>query len=549
MMGKRKALWLTAATLLLMAAVLAARPTVAQSGPNLFTNPGFEEGHFNQDGIAEITVPNGWRMHWVDGVTFPGAHENLVAHRPETVVWNARGGVPAGEEVFWRDGIYTLKIFKSWAPMYSAISQNVTGLEIGRNYLVVAPVYADIYDWESGKVAPTDSSHGQVRLGASPVGAAWRDEGAIAYSGWLAATYAGYGIFSYEFTATQADMTVWIETKATYPHSNNGFFIDTVGLYKLDTVSAVPNPNPGDGGAAPVVPVGPTATPMPAPTPRTDGAVYHIVQANDTLWVIAVQYAGVVGLPPEQALPRIQELNNNPAFITAGQELLIVPPNAAATAPVTVETPTEILTATETITTETSASTTITETTSVLASPSGGAGESPTPAAIAAVTNSICVTAFDDANGDKLYTQGVERMLTNAAVTLTRGGNTVATYVSDGISEAHCFDNLDPDTYQIQFFPPASYQTTTDGSWVVVVSGGSRVPVSFGAQVQETAAEAVADTAVTAPETTSNDATAAAAPETAVTPETSSPIGTIVIGVAVFLVVLAVVGVVLLRRA
>ena len=37
---------------------------VGAQGPNLLTNPGFEEGHYNQDGIAEITVPNGWRMHW-----------------------------------------------------------------------------------------------------------------------------------------------------------------------------------------------------------------------------------------------------------------------------------------------------------------------------------------------------------------------------------------------------------------------------------------------------------------------------------------------------
>ncbi|MEZ4641870.1 MAG: hypothetical protein R3E31_03875 [Chloroflexota bacterium] len=558
---KRTALWLAATAFLLLAVVLIAQPTVAQSGPNLFTNPGFEEGHHHQDGIAEITVPDGWHMYWVDAVTFPGAFNDLVAHRPETVVWNATGGVPVGEEVFWRDGIFTLKIFKSWAPMYAAISQDVSGLEVGRHYLVVAPVYTDIYDWDGGKIPPTDSSHGQVRLGASPVGAGWRDEAAIAYSGWFASTYAGYGIFSYEFTATQSDMTVWIEVKGTYPHSNNGFFIDTVGLYALDSVSAVTNP--GGGSTAPVVPAGPTSTPLPPPTPRPDGAIYHTVQGDDTLWVIAVQYASVMNMTPEEALPRIQELNNNPAFISVGQELLIVPPQENVTPPVVEEatpeaTPEATAESESTGTEEGTAESTGPDTSAALASPEGGAGDEaaapePTEAVIAPVTNSICVSVFNDGNGDKTYNQGSETVLADAAVTLTRGGNTVGTYVSDGVSESHCFDSLEPDTYQVQFFPPAGYQTTTDGSWAVVASGGALIPVNFGAQLSTAGSEEVAavDTAVSAPETTTTDETTdtAAAPETAVVEDSGLPIGTIVIGVAVFLVVLAAIGVVLLRRA
>lgn len=552
---KKMALWLTAGILLVLTIVFTVYPTEAQSGPNLFTNPGFEEGHHHQDGIGEITVPDGWRMQWVDGVTFSGAYNDLVANRPETVVWDATGGIPAGEEGLWRDGLYTLKIFKSWAPMYAALSQDVTGLEVGRHYLIVAPVYADIYDWDGRKIAPTDPSHGQVRLGASPVGAAWRNESAIAYSGWFAATYAGYGVFSYEFTATQSDMTVWIEVKATYPHGNNGFFMDTLGLYGLDAVSAVPNPG---GGAAPVAPAGPTSTPLPPPTPRPDGAIYHTVQSNDTLWVIAVQYANAMGMTPEEALPRIQELNNNPTFITAGQELLIVPPQENVPAPTaTAEATAEAATDT---TTDTAVSGS--DTGAILASPSGGAGDSgeaagdsgeaaPTEAAISPVVNSICVSVFSDDNGDKTYNSGTEGILTNAAVTLTRGGNTVATYVSDGVSESHCFDNLEPDTYQIQFFPPAGYQTTTDGSWAVVVSGGVRIPVNFGAQPNTTSSEEVAavDTAVT-PSAAENTDTSTTTVDTATAAaDASSPIGTIVIGIAVFLVVLAAVGVVLLRRA
>ena len=49
----------------------------AAAQDNLLTNPGFEAGHFKQDNISQITVPNGWRMHWLDNVSFPNAHEGL----------------------------------------------------------------------------------------------------------------------------------------------------------------------------------------------------------------------------------------------------------------------------------------------------------------------------------------------------------------------------------------------------------------------------------------------------------------------------------------
>ena len=99
---KKSALLVTTGIFLLLAVVLVVPSATAQSGPNLLTNPGFEEGHHHQDSIAEIVVPDGWQMYWVDGVTFAGAWDSLPANRPETVVWNANGGIPEGEEVFWR---------------------------------------------------------------------------------------------------------------------------------------------------------------------------------------------------------------------------------------------------------------------------------------------------------------------------------------------------------------------------------------------------------------------------------------------------------------
>ena len=332
--------------LLLAGLGLFAGPARAQDlGPNLLENAGFEGGHYNQDGIAEIVVPNGWRMHWSDNELIFGGE--WPSARPETVVWNATGGVPVGEEIFWRDGIYTMKVFKAYAPMWAAVSQDVENLEVGRKYRLTVPIFIDIFeDYEGGKkIAPWRKDSGKVRMGASPVGATWRDENAIKYSGWWTADtidpfYQAMPTLIYDFVATQPNMTVWIEMASSYPYMNNGFFYDLPGLFALNETAAVPAapaaPAQGQAAApAAVVAAQPAATIVP-PTPRADGAIVHVVQAGESLWGIAIQYASVLGLPPEEALPYIQELNNNPTFINPGDEILIQQ-GATATPEATVE--------------------------------------------------------------------------------------------------------------------------------------------------------------------------------------------------------------------
>ncbi len=170
------------------------------------------------------------------------------------------------------------------------------------------------------------------------MGAAWRDESAIAYSGWWTGEnvypfYQAYPTFIHEFTATAPDMTVWIEMASNYPHPNNGFFIDTVGLYALEEVDAAVkvaaaiDPGSQESGAAAPAPAAPAAAPLPTATPRADGAVVHIVQPGDSFWSLAIKYAETMGITPEEALRQIPELNNNPSVISNGMELIIVPPS------------------------------------------------------------------------------------------------------------------------------------------------------------------------------------------------------------------------------
>jgi hypothetical protein len=548
---------------LILAVLVASPEAVGAQGPNLLTNPGFEEGHYNQDGIAEITVPNGWRMHWSNRESniFDGYAETA---RPETVVWNISGAPAHEKDVFWKDGIYTVKIFKGWAPVWAAMSQDVSGLEVGRRYRLVAPVFIDIVaDYEGGqKVPPSDNRHGRVRLGAGPVGAAWRDEGAINYSGWWTADtinpfYLAYPTFVHEFTATAPDMTVWIEVASNYPHPNNGFFIDTVGLYALDEQGVVAQPQaaaPAEGGgeavanAQPAAPAAPAA-PVPTATPRSDGAVVHIVQSGDSFWSLAVQYAATMGITPEEALVEIPALNNNPSVISTGDELIIVPPDPARAA-AAAEQPEDGEAAPEEEAPEGEESQESGEESAESQAEGGGESEAGSSegsgssnlsqALLTVAPSSVCVQVYEDVNGDGTRADVGEVGIADQAVTIRRAGTTVSTYVTDGSGDLHCFEELETDTYQVQIFPTTDYAVVGDDRWAVAVAEGVMIPVSFGLQP----ATAVADVGA------AEDADAAAegdAAQSASDGLLSNPIY-IVIGIAAVLVIVGGAGVYLLRR-
>lgn len=551
-MKSKWTVFLSIIALFLLATILIPYAAQAQ-GENLLKNPGFEEGHYNQDGIPEITVPNGWRMHWSnrEANIFDGYAQTA---RPETVVWNIEGAPEHEKSLFWKDGIYTVKIFKGWAPMWAAMSQDVTGLEPGRKYRLVVPIYVDIVaDYEGGrKVPPEDGRQGRVRLGVSPVGATWRDESAISYSGWWTGEtiypfYQAYPTFIHEFTATAPEMTVWIEMASNYPHPNNGFFIDTVGLYALEEVNEAVRAASAQGeisqeiGQGQQEPAGPQPTPLPTATPRSDGAVVHIVQPGDSFWSLAIQYADTMGLTPEEALTAIPELNNNPSVISNGMELIIVPPNEGG-AQEAAETPAE--------SEESSA-----EDVQAEATPEAPVEESEEPVTeensdsrspIAEVlpqvkSGSICVQVYEDVNQDGTRQDQGEMSMADQAVTLSQNGNTITTYITDGSGELYCFEDLETGTYQVQIFPTANYIVSGDESWAVAVADGVMVPVSFGLQA---APESLAEAADQAP-----DANVEAAPSAQQSGGgLTDNIGMIVLGVAGVLVLLAGAGVFLLRR-
>ncbi|MFW6136058.1 MAG: tetratricopeptide repeat protein [Chloroflexota bacterium] len=201
---------------------------------NLLDNASFEGDWYD---IYTGQVPEGWRVLWLDGVEFPGSAD--VALAPETIIGQKQRTPPAEQGLLFLDGSQHFKLFKSFAPMYVAAVQDVSGLDVGRRYRLVANIFVDTYIWDGKKVEPGGES-ARVRLGAGPQGAAWRDEETITYSDWWDGNntsdfFLQYSEFTFDFEATQADMTIYIELSAIYGLNNNGFFIDDTALHPLGT--------------------------------------------------------------------------------------------------------------------------------------------------------------------------------------------------------------------------------------------------------------------------------------------------------------------------
>ncbi len=169
----------------------------------------------------------------------------------------------------------------------------------------------------------------------------------------------------------------------------------------------------------------------------------------------------------------------------------------------------------------------------------------------AAVAGTICVGAFHDANGDGQRNED-EPLVANAAIAISRAGTTVSTYITDGTTEPYCFELTEADSYQLQLYPPAGFAATTEDNWAVSIASGESYTVLFGLGDAPAGDTAAADTAVEpATDTTAAGETANGTVDEATADGGglfSGRLGIIVMGVAGFLLVLAALGVYLLRR-
>lgn len=447
--------------------------TLAQQ-ENLLKNGNFEGGWYDISGTQQC--PNHWDMGWTEGVPM-GDGKNATV-RPESRVL-PRGQVPPEEhDLFYWDGDYTLKIFWARAPIHVSVFQDVSDLEVGREYRFVVPTYIDTFEWDRGKNPPSDPFAAEVRLGAGPVGTDWQNDGAINFSNWANPTntpnyYLARTSLQFKFVATEPQMRVFVEFKSKWGLDNNGIFMDALRLEPLE-MAASPTPTPPPPPPTPTP--GPSPTPLPTPTPRPDGSIVHVVQTGDTLGGIALQY--------DISVDQLKQLNagsiGDDNLIRTGQELVVSVPSAAPTSTPLPEPPTA--------TPQPEGSD------SGESGESGDSGESSESSesgdsAEASDGASICVLAFHDRNGDTVRDPANEELLPNVEFTLATASGVSAQYTSDGVSEPYCFTGLAPGSYRVIQEAPAGYEATGLPEQNVALAEGTTFDLQFGNARTTAAAE------------------------------------------------------------
>jgi hypothetical protein len=232
---------------------------------NLLTNPGFNEGYYHQDDVAELAVPEGWSLYYIDDDTYPGCG-SPPAYRPESVVWNIKDAPAHEQDLYFLDGDYCFKVFKAHAPVYFALTQAVTGLAPGAAYRFSAQVYPDIVKgYRRGKkVGPKDIWHAEARVGWSNPDTPWphAEDGPVTWSKWFNVDSNNFQFGAYnqvwqEFIAPASGTArVWLECKAKWGDAENNWFMDAFSLEPVESVPPSPQPRPGD-----------TDEPKPKPLP------------------------------------------------------------------------------------------------------------------------------------------------------------------------------------------------------------------------------------------------------------------------------------------
>jgi hypothetical protein len=223
----------TAAATTVRATVAPAQPTSPSAPPtlppnptlgvNLLPNPSFEEGHYNQNGIPELQLPNGWRLEYREDATGFGGQAWDVYVRPETRVLPSRFLPPEEHGLYIFDGDSTVKIFKGNGAINAHL---LTELDLQRGtYVMEGNFFSDVFEGfvDRQKVPPLDPSAGEATLFAGSTG-----------TGWVPNNYLAKNTISHTFTLdSDQRITVGIGFRGRYALANNGWFVDNLSLRQI----------------------------------------------------------------------------------------------------------------------------------------------------------------------------------------------------------------------------------------------------------------------------------------------------------------------------
>jgi hypothetical protein len=184
---------------------------------------------------------------------------------------------------------------------------------------------------------------------------------------------------------------------------------------------------------------------LPTSTPDADGIITIEVQPDDSLWAIAAR-AGIT-------IPELLELNgmNESVVLQPGDRLIVARVTPPATATSDIPTPTML---------------------------------PPSPSATAVKPRTaVCILAYNDLNHDGKLSEG-EALRSNVAFTVYNEQEVVANYVTDGLAEPHCLEDLAPGVYHVTRSLTKDEVLTTEGDWALTLSEGSVLNLAFGSYNQ-----------------------------------------------------------------
>jgi LysM repeat protein len=329
------------ALLAAFAFVPASAQPVQQEG-NLLVNPGFEglscpsgtpdQAECNathdvhiKDGIIRdnIRTPEGWVTWWredpANGWT-----------QPEVVI--AAQADPYLNPPRVRTGSYAMKVFGSHGAFDGGFYQVVTGLRPG----ATVALSAHAHTWTCTSFTGGDNGPGTtcgdrwampLTVGIEPNGVADPWAPSIVWSGdyYYPDIYGLVGPVTAQ-VGSGGTICVYLRSWSKWATrgGNDTYWDDAALVYTAGGPAPTNTPQPAGATA---VAAGPSPTSAPTSTPRPDGAIVHIVEAGDTLGLIAEKYGVTVD--------QIRELNAGSIgegdLIRVGQELVISIPTAQPT--------------------------------------------------------------------------------------------------------------------------------------------------------------------------------------------------------------------------
>ncbi len=285
-----------------------------------------------------------------------------------------------------------------------------------------------------------------------------------------------YRQLTLDAVATGSQITVFTYANPASCNKHTEVFFDAATLTEVGASAP----------AATSAPAVPTATPLiiptnfPTPTANAEGKIIYIVQPGDSI----IHIGAVIGRGSDfQCIADIKQMNGlSGNTLSVGQQLIIGTASGAAAQPTATTAPTLAPTTAPTQPGAV-APTADPNVTGTAPLPTTEGQPAPTQTTTGGGAGSICVTLYNDANGNGVLDPGEGLVAGGNFALLDLGASiTLATYATDGASEPYCFENLASGNYRVTSTAPEGYKATTRSDWDLTLAAGSTANLEFGAQ-------------------------------------------------------------------